>query len=1125
MANNEVETPADNKSKETILAERGDLVKRLIDKLQSDRFVAVNGPVGSGKSTLVYTLLVRELKNFEGRAGKDWRVVYTKPGVNPLGNLAEALAKPIAKPIADASAEPSKGVESVTFGLFKEGSASINAVSTTIFPQVTAKKNSQGIFTPVESSALTTIYEAALLDQKKIFNLLIIVDQAHDLFRYQPLWNTLDPKGAGAGDDAIFFNLLLSAKRSTAPIYVIMVADSRHSNHFYKYPGLPEAINNSGFYVPPISKTQELKNYLDKKISSKNPSNKEKTKEFEPLFDELILDYQKLYQNDPSVIMNLNMVVDLLAQEPGPDYLQAYKSRIQAEGFEENDPPLKRVIAYNLESNVFPKLKTQNGPDEEVLKRIFQALTNLEGNSTYNRRPIRMKTLLEIANRPALIPEDPTTPNKTQVALTREAIVATLLAFNTLEEHFVLLPDKEDEIIVDINSEALLNSWPKLRNWIHEEWVHGQVYQNLVRDAIPYFISQSLVEQPDDPNAPDALNQTGVYNGAAFLSAKNWIEICRPNTHWALRYLSEPPKEFEQIKKRIPGIKKDGSANFTIAKKFYEESVKKFDDAINQKKGELQIAKKKKNRAYIITGLATLAFGLAFVFGLQTKSEKNKKNLANFVNSLNYYWALNVPNDLNDTTDIVGGVIDSINEPTRLFKQPKIQKTEDGLLNYLAKIKLINVDTQNKALKNLYYAALKTLNETDENVAGDSLANQYKRLESFNKKDLTWRQHPSFYYAMYTKYWEKKLEEDTKVTDTIKSTIIESGALATINQRVCYGFGDHNGKIYLYSPENRLIDTPNVGGVIKSLAYNSADTSLYIGTESGKIFNYNIKYLNNGQSQKKQKDWNKLVYSDEGKPVYFLGAWPKDPNLVLVGTTSHAYFLKRSPISKFTLFGPKKIELEPKSRITCRVWSPEHQLLLIGGKDSVVIYHLDPADKEPIKMVACIKSNEPVTITSIAIRAEPRFSDPNWSSFNFSMGDEKGFVWIGGLKLPKKRPGAKTAIIQKTFKEFDRSKGAESMITCMAFNPVSPQLVVGSLDGTLRFWNIGIPKDRKKANYYYDDIYFRYNTVVNAITFINQDEIAVHCGVFDFKEATNISKMGELLFPKTNKANKLNHVE
>lgn len=1091
MANINEETPILIESEETVLAERDDLVNGLIDKLLSDRFVAVNGPVGSGKSTLVHTLLVRELKNFEGRAGKDWRVVYTKPGVNPLGNLAEALAKPIV--------EASAG--SFPFGLFNQGSASINTVSTNIFTQVTAKKNSEGIFTPVESSALTTIYEAALLDQKKTFNLLIIVDQAHDLFRYQLLWDTMNQKGAGAGDDAIYFNLLLNAKRSTVPIYVIMVADSRHSNHFYKYKGLPEAINNSGYYVPAIFEAKDLKNFLYSKIVNKNPSNKEKIKEFEPLVDQLIIDYQKLYKVDPAVIMNLNMVVDLLAQEPGPDYLQVYKSRIQAEGFAKDDPPLKKVIAYNLERNVFPKLKTQNGPDEETLKRIFQALTNLEGNSTYYRRPVRMKNLLEIANRPALTPEDSMTENKPHVALTKEAIDATLRAFNTLEEHFVFLPDKvlSDETIVDINSEALLNSWPKLRSWIHEEWVHSQVYQNLVRDAIPYFISQIPVEQPENTNAQDGFNQPGVYNGAAFLSAKNWIEKCRPNSHWALRYLPIPPEEFEQLKKRILGIKKDGSANFTIAKKFYEESVKVFDDAIDQKKGELQRAKRQRTRAWIIAGFATIIMGLAIIFWIQVKLEKQKIHMYYFVNTLAYNWALAVPNDMYSETDTVAGIIAKIDKSRKL-------RTEDALLNYLLQEKIINIGTQNDTIKDLSFAALKTLQNNDSTNAYSTLKDYYTqliKLGEFNKRKFS--QYPAFYYAMYGQYWG--LMNKDNQDDRVRTTIIESGAITAINRKVSYGFGDKNGKIHLRSRGNLTLDSPNVGGVIKSLCFSQDNGLLFLGTELGEVSTYDIQYLNNGQTQKKQNSWRTPVFADElKKSIYFLGVWPGNPDLLLVASTFQTYFLKRSSPTKYGVFG-KKILLAPKGRIGCRIWNPEHQLLLVGGRDSVVVYHLDPRNSQsPIQPLAYIRSDFPTTITSLAIRFKQVGAASQGTIFELAMGDEVGNLWIDEVELPKNQ----TSTLTLSLNDFEKFKGAESTITCMVFNPKRPQLAVGSMDGTLRLWNLSTLK-KNDYDTSYDDITLRYNNVVNAITFLNEDELAIHCGIFSFVEPTNINYMAKIL--------------
>src|SRR3954451_15319701 len=75
----------------------------LLQRLSVNRFVAVVGTSGSGKSSLVRCGLLSELlggKMLE--AGASWEVAVTHPGGNPLGLLTEAL---LGSDLYDADAE------------------------------------------------------------------------------------------------------------------------------------------------------------------------------------------------------------------------------------------------------------------------------------------------------------------------------------------------------------------------------------------------------------------------------------------------------------------------------------------------------------------------------------------------------------------------------------------------------------------------------------------------------------------------------------------------------------------------------------------------------------------------------------------------------------------------------------------------------------------------------------------------------------------------------------------------------------------------------------------------------------------------------------------------------------
>ena len=66
-------------------------VSRLVERLRATRFLAVLGPSGSGKSSLVAAGLVPALRRGGLPGGEGWRVLSMAPGARPLASLAARL--------------------------------------------------------------------------------------------------------------------------------------------------------------------------------------------------------------------------------------------------------------------------------------------------------------------------------------------------------------------------------------------------------------------------------------------------------------------------------------------------------------------------------------------------------------------------------------------------------------------------------------------------------------------------------------------------------------------------------------------------------------------------------------------------------------------------------------------------------------------------------------------------------------------------------------------------------------------------------------------------------------------------------------------------------------------------
>ena len=134
---------------------RENQVNTMVDKLAATRFLAVVGTSGSGKSSLVNCGLRPALhRGLMAKAGTQWRIAQFRPGTNPLRAMSEALAQ-----------------DGVLFtGFQSEGLPLADIVEATL---------------QMSKLGLVDMYQQAPFDES--VNLLIVVDQFEELFRYQAL--------------------------------------------------------------------------------------------------------------------------------------------------------------------------------------------------------------------------------------------------------------------------------------------------------------------------------------------------------------------------------------------------------------------------------------------------------------------------------------------------------------------------------------------------------------------------------------------------------------------------------------------------------------------------------------------------------------------------------------------------------------------------------------------------------------------------------------------------------------------------------------------------------------------------------------------------------------------------
>ncbi len=190
----------------------------LLVELGRSRFVAVMGPSGSGKSSLVKAGLIPALHGgFSLRVGSRWRIAVFRPGGNPIHNLALALSDPDVLGPEDSDIQTE--------------AAQIEA---------TLRRSGLGLADVARRSPYV-----------RNGRLLVIVDQFEELFRFDSTEGRAQP-GAAA-----FVQLLIEATRDPdAPVDVIITMRSDFLGDCSQFRELPEVINRGLYLVPRLSRRQ-----------------------------------------------------------------------------------------------------------------------------------------------------------------------------------------------------------------------------------------------------------------------------------------------------------------------------------------------------------------------------------------------------------------------------------------------------------------------------------------------------------------------------------------------------------------------------------------------------------------------------------------------------------------------------------------------------------------------------------------------------------------------------------------------------------------------------------------------------------------------------------------------------
>ena len=421
-------------------------------KLSENRFVSILGSSGSGKSSLMYCGLIPTLYGgFMTEAGSHWKIVVSRPGGGPIDNLAEALL-----------------IQDKEYSNLTEEDKLIRKTI---------------ISTVLRSSSLGLVEVIRQLKTNDYQNILILIDQFEEFFRYR----RLEAATSDLDESSAFINLLLEAVHQfDEPIYVSLTMRSDFIGECALYPDLTEMINDSHYLIPQMTRDQ-------KRLAIEGP-----------------------------VVVGGGRISSRLTQQllndvgDNPDQLPILQHSLMrtwafwTENRKTEEPmdlrhynaigTLKEALSLHA-NEAFDLL---NKREQEICETMFKALIEKGAENQGIRRPTKLATIATIAG------------------VNEDEVTRVVERFREPGRSLLMPPygvRLESETVVDISHESLMRIWSRLKRWLDEEAKAAEMYLKLSEAAERYQEGKA-----------------GLWHMPDLKLALNWREENRPTLVWGQRY-------------------------------------------------------------------------------------------------------------------------------------------------------------------------------------------------------------------------------------------------------------------------------------------------------------------------------------------------------------------------------------------------------------------------------------------------------------------------------------------------------------------------------------------------------------------------------------------------------------
>jgi hypothetical protein len=443
------------KHEEHLFFGREKQIDALLDRLAATRFLAVVGTSGSGKSSLVNCGLRPALyRGVIGSAGTQWRIVQFRPGNRPIIAMAAALAE--------------KGV---LYDEVPPGPFTLTEV----------------IESTLRLSKLGLLDVAGGANLRDDVNLLVVVDQFEELFRFQDTGGTRRDVAAEVSDEATaFVNLLLEPREHTCRIYVVLTMRSDFLGECAQFYGLPEAINRGQYLVPRMTREERRR---------------------------AIAGPAGVGGADVDTVLLTRLVNDVGGNPDQLSILQHALNRTWARWKKDGSTgPLTLThyqdigtMAHALDQDAEEAYAELVTPSERrICEHLFKALTDKASDARGVRRPTSFEMLCHLTG------------------ATVDDLTKVIDGFRQPNRSFLMPPYPEPltpETIIDISHESLMRVWDRLRIWTDEEARSAATYRRL-----------------SETTALQAAGTANLWSERDLASALAWRDEVKPDVWWAERY-------------------------------------------------------------------------------------------------------------------------------------------------------------------------------------------------------------------------------------------------------------------------------------------------------------------------------------------------------------------------------------------------------------------------------------------------------------------------------------------------------------------------------------------------------------------------------------------------------------